>query len=59
MPFIDSKLTVELTEEKKEKIKQKLGKAVSLLHKSETYLMVGFEGGVVFVGGGRERGKGA
>ncbi len=59
MPFIDSKLTVELTEEKKEKIKQKLGKAVSLLHKSETYLMVGFQEGYELYLGGRKLAKGA
>ena len=43
MPFIDSKVTVPLTEEKKERIKTKLGQTVSLLNKSETYLMVGFQ----------------
>ena len=43
MPFIDSKITVALTPEKKEKIKSELGKAVTILHKTETYLMVGIE----------------
>ncbi len=43
MPFIDSKITVALTPEKKEKIKSALGKAVTTLHKTETYLMVGIE----------------
>lgn len=45
MPFIDSKTTVKLTEEKKESIKQKLGRAVAILHKPESYLMVGFQDG--------------
>lgn len=43
MPFIDSKITVKLTDEKKEKIKSELGKAITTLHKNETYLMVGIE----------------
>ena len=59
MPFIDSKLTVKLDEEKKEKIKQKLGKAVSLIHKSETYLMVGFHEGYDLYMGGKRLEKGA
>ena len=41
MPFIDSKITVAVTAEKKEVIKAELGQAISLLHKSENYLMVG------------------
>lgn len=43
MPFIDSKITVPVTAEEKEKIKSELGKAVTTLHKTETYLMVGIE----------------
>lgn len=44
MPFINSKVTVTLTEEKKEKIKSRLGKAIQLIPgKSESWLMVGFE----------------
>lgn len=42
MPFIDSKITVAVSEEKKNVLKAKLGKAVSILGKSERYLMVGF-----------------
>ena len=59
MPFIDSKLTVTLTAEKKESIKQKLGRAVSVLHKGETYLMVGFQDGYDLFLGGRKLEKGA
>ena len=59
MPFIDSKLTVTLTEEKKEIIKQKLGRAVSILHKGETYLMVGFQEGYTLYLGGKKLEKGA
>lgn len=41
MPFIDSKITVPVSEEKKEKIKAALGKAIATMHKPESYLMVG------------------
>ena len=44
MPFINSKVTVKMTEEKKEAIKSRLGEAVaSTIGKSESWLMVGFE----------------
>lgn len=43
MPFIDSKITVPVTAEDKEKIKAELGKVITTLHKTETYLMVGIE----------------
>lgn len=44
MPFINSKVTVSMTEEQKETIKTRLGKAISLVPgKSEHWLMIGFE----------------
>ena len=43
MPFIDSKITVKVTEQQKEEIKAELGKLIGTLNKSETYLMVGNE----------------
>lgn len=43
MPFIDSKITVPVTPEKKDKIKAEFGKMMVTLNKSETYLMVGIE----------------
>lgn len=44
MPYIDSKVTVTLSEEKKEKLKSELGKIITLIPgKSESYLMLGFE----------------
>lgn len=43
MPFIDSKITLKLTEDKKESIKSRLGKAVSIIGKPESFLMVGIE----------------
>ena len=59
MPFIDSKITVKLTEQQKETIKTRLGKAVSILHKGEGYLMVGFEDGYTLYFGGKKLEKGA
>ena len=42
MPFIDSKITLKISEEKKEKIKSELGKIISVIPgKSESWLMVG------------------
>ena len=43
MPFIDSKITLKVSEEKKETIKAELGQAVSVLGKPESFLMVGFD----------------
>ena len=59
MPFIDSKVTVKLTEEKKNSVKTRLGQAISILHKSETYLMVGFEDEYDLYMGGNRLEKGA
>lgn len=44
MPFINSKVTVAMTDEKKENVKRRLGEAISIIPgKSENWLMVGFE----------------
>lgn len=44
MPFINSKVTVKISPEKEEVIKQKLGQAISIIPgKSESWLMVGFD----------------
>lgn len=43
MPFIDSKITVALTDEKKETIKSELGNMIAVLHKPESYLMIGIQ----------------
>lgn len=59
MPFIDSKITVPVTAEKKETLKSQLGKAVSILNKPESYLMVGFEDNYDLYMGGRKLEKGA
>ena len=59
MPFIDSKITVSLTPEKEEAVKTKLGEAIQILNKSETYLMVGFEDNYDLYMGGSKLDKGA
>lgn len=59
MPFIDSKITVTVTPEKKEIIKTALGKHISTLNKSETYLMVGIEDNYDLWMGGKKLDKGA
>lgn len=59
MPFIDSKVTVALSDAKKEMIKAKLGQAISIMHKTETYLMVGFQDNYDLFLGGKKIEKGA
>lgn len=44
MPFIDSKISIKISEEQEQELKARLGKAIALLPgKSETWLMTGFE----------------
>jgi len=44
MPFINAKVTIKMSEEKKEAVKKRLGESISLIPgKSENWLMVGFE----------------
>ncbi|MBQ9984315.1 MAG: hypothetical protein IJP29_06970 [Lachnospiraceae bacterium] len=44
MPFIDSKVSVSISEEQEKEIKTRLGQAISLIPgKSEAWLMTGFE----------------
>ena len=44
MPFINSRVTVKLSDEKEESIQSRLGKAIELIPgKSEEWLMLGFE----------------
>ncbi|MDD6194565.1 MAG: phenylpyruvate tautomerase MIF-related protein [Lachnospiraceae bacterium] len=59
MPFIDSKITMPVSQDKKERIKTKLGQAVSLLNKTETYLMVGFDDNYDLYMGGKKLDNGA
>ncbi|MCR5791529.1 MAG: hypothetical protein K6G65_00020 [Lachnospiraceae bacterium] len=59
MPFIDSKITVPVAPQTRETIKTKLGQAVSLLGKSEAFLMVGMEDNYDLYMGGNKLDKGA
>lgn len=59
MPFIDSKISFKISEEKKETIKTRLGKSVGILHKPESFLMVGFEDNYDLYMGGKKLEKGA
>jgi phenylpyruvate tautomerase PptA (4-oxalocrotonate tautomerase family) len=43
MPFINTKVSVPLSKEKEEKLTKELGKAITILGKSEAWLMLGFE----------------
>lgn len=43
MPFINTMVTTEITHEKEVVLKEKLGKALSLIGKPEAYLMLKFE----------------
>lgn len=59
MPFIDSKISMPVTEEKKEKIKSELAKCAEIIHKSESYLIVGIEDDYDLWFAGRKLEKGA
>ncbi len=59
MPFIDSKITLPVAPEKRETIKSELGKAVSLIGKSENFLMVGIEDNYDLYMAGKKLDKGA
>lgn len=41
MPYIDLKLTKKISEDEKERLKSDLGKSIAVMHKPESYLMVG------------------
>lgn len=58
MPFIDSKITLPVSSEQKESIKTKLGQAVSIIHKPESFLMVGIEDNYDLYMGGNKLEKG-
>jgi len=59
MPFIDSKITVKVSEEKREKIKAELGKAAAIIGKPESFLMVGIEDEYCLYFAGEKLEKGA
>ena len=59
MPFIDSKITVSVPQEKRDVLKSELGKAIADLNKPESYLMIGIEDNYDLYMGGRKLEKGA
>ena len=59
MPMIDSKITLKVPEEKRNLLKAELGKAVAVLGKPESYLMLGFEDNYDLYFGGKKLDKGA
>ena len=59
MPFIDSKITIPVPQEKRDILKAELGKAMSILSKPESFLMVGFEDNYDLYMGGKQLEKGA
>ncbi len=59
MPFIDSKITLPVSPEQKESIKSRLGKAVSIINKPESFLMVGLQDNYDLYMGGNKLDKGA
>ena len=59
MPFIDSRVTTAMTPQQKEEIKTELGRLITTLNKSETYLMVSIEDGCDLWLGGKKLEKGA
>ena len=59
MPYIDTKITVKMSDQKKDELKTEFGKMISSLNKSETYLMVGIHDGCELWLGGKKLEKGA
>ena len=59
MPFIDCKVTKKLTGKQKDEIKSALGKAITNMHKTESYLMVGLCDGYDLYFGGKKLDDGA
>lgn len=59
MPFIDSKITVKVPDEKKEELKAQLGATMSIIGKPEGFLMVGFDDEYCLYMGGNKLEKGA
>ena len=59
MPFIDSKITVHVDDEVKERIKSELGKTMSIIGKSESFLMVGIDDSYDLWMAGKKLDKGA
>lgn len=59
MPMINSKITVSVPQEKRDVLKAEIGKAISVMGKPESYLMLGFEDNYDLYFGGKKLEKGA
>ena len=59
IPFIDIKLSKKITDDEKEQLKSDLGKSVTILHKPESYLMVGISDGYDLYFAGNKLANGA
>lgn len=59
MPFIDSKITMNVSQEKKDVLKGEFGRLMSVIGKPESFLMVGFEDNYDLYMGGKKLEKGA
>ena len=59
MPFIDARLTMPVDPDRKQALKTAFGKAITTLHKTETYLMVQVQDSCQLWLGGKPLEKGA
>ncbi|MBR7080391.1 MAG: hypothetical protein IKI40_07715, partial [Treponema sp.] len=59
MPMIQSKITGTVSQEKRDALKTELGKAISILNKPESYLMLSIEDNQDLYFAGRKLDKGA
>lgn len=59
MPYIEMRITEKLSDAQKDSLKTKLGKSISLMHKSEGHLMVGVADGFTLYFSGERLDKGA
>jgi len=59
MPFVDVRLTKKIGDGEKNELKSEIGKAISIIHKPESYLMVGICDGYDLYFGGKKCENGA
>lgn len=59
MPMIQAKVTMELPQEKRDVLKAEFGKAISLMNKPESYLMIDLSDKADLYFGGKKLDKGA
>lgn len=59
MPMTEAKVTSSLTAEKRDVLKAKFGKAINLMNKPESYLMINLQDNQDLYFGGKKLDKGA